>query len=54
MSELLSMGPPVYWVLSTKLPLNETFNQNVLCGGQGCNNDSVATKLYMASTNPEM
>lgn len=54
MSELLSMGPPVYFVLSTKLPLNEIPNQNLLCGGQGCNQDSVITKLYMASTNSEV
>lgn len=54
MSELLSMGPPVYFVLTTKLPLNEIQNQNLLCGGQGCNQDSVITKLYMASTNSDV
>lgn len=54
MSELLSMGPPVYWVSSTTLPLDVILNQNVLCGGQGCNDDSIVTKLYIASTNPEM
>lgn len=54
MSELLSMGPPVYFVLSTKLSLNEIPNQNLLCGGQGCNTDSVVTKLYMASSNSDV
>lgn len=54
MSELIGMGPPVYWVVSTKLPLHEIPNQNVLCGGQRCNQDSVVTKLYMASSNSEM
>lgn len=53
MAELLSMGPPVYFVLTTKLALNEIPNQNLLCGGQGCNQDSIVTKLYMASTNSD-
>lgn len=50
MAELLSMGPPVYWILGTNLPLNNIQNQNFICGGQGCNNDSITTKLYIAST----
>lgn len=90
MSELLSMGPPLYWVLDTALPMSAIENQNLICGGQGkwikhstnllphiviqtnliidllfllfkyslliqgCNQDSVVTKLYMASTNAEM
>lgn len=54
MAELLSTGPPVYWVVTTSLPMSEIPNQNLLCGGQGCNQDSVVTKLYMASTNPDL
>lgn len=54
MAELLSTGPPVYWVLTTSLPLSEISNQNMLCGGQGCNQDSIVTKLHMASTNSEL
>lgn len=54
MSELLAMGPPVYFILSTKLPISNISNQNLLCGGQLCNEDSIITKLYMASTTPEM
>lgn len=54
MAELLSMGPPIYWVLGTKLPLNEISNQNLICGGEGCNNDSIITELYTASKYPEM
>lgn len=54
MSELLAMGPPVYFVLSTKLPISNISNQNLLCGGQLCDKDSIVTKLYMASTTPEM
>lgn len=54
MAELLSTGPPVYWVLTTSLPMGEIPNQNLLCGGQGCNQDSIVTKLHMASTNPDL
>lgn len=54
MGELLSMGPPVYFVLSTKLQLNEIPNQNLLCGGPGCNQDSVITKIHLASTNSDV
>lgn len=51
MSELLSMGPPVYFVLGTKLQLDDINNQNLLCGGTGCNADSIVTKLHLAATN---
>lgn len=49
MSELLKMGPPVYFALSTTLNFNEYSNQNLLCGGQLCNTDSIITQLYLAS-----
>lgn len=54
MDELFLFGPPVYFVLTTKLSMSEIANQNLLCGGQGCNSDSIVTKLHMASTNSEM
>lgn len=54
MAELLAMGPPVYFVLSTALPISHISYQNLLCGGQLCNQDSIVTKLYMASTSSEM
>lgn len=54
MGELLAMGPPVYFVLRTSLPMREIPNQDLLCGGQLCNPDSVVTKLHMASTNSEL
>lgn len=54
MTELLSMGPPVYWVLGTKLPMNDIANQDLICSGLGCNKDSVVTKLYLASKYPAM
>ncbi|XP_055296529.1 NPC intracellular cholesterol transporter 1 homolog 1b [Sitodiplosis mosellana] len=54
MNELLAMGPPVYFVLSTKLNMSNISNQNLLCGGQLCNKDSIVTKLHMASTAPDI
>lgn len=54
MTELLSMGPPVYWILKTQLPLSNISNQNLICGGSGCNEDSITTQLYVASTYSDM
>lgn len=54
MTELLSMGPPLYWVLGTKLSMSDINNQNLICSSLGCNTDSVATKLYLASKYPAM
>lgn len=54
MAEQLNIGPPVYFVYSTNLPLNNISNQNLICGGQGCHNNSIVTKLYIASTHENM
>lgn len=49
MAELLSMGPPLYWVLETKLKFDQIHHQNLICGGPGCDEHSMATELYLAS-----
>ena len=54
MAELLSMGPPVYWVIGPGLNYTKTEHQNLICGGILCNNDSVQTQLYIASNYPDM
>ena len=54
MNELLSMGAPVYWVLTPGLNYTLQDHQNVICGGVQCNNDSVSVKLYQQSLYPEM
>ncbi|XP_031627932.1 NPC intracellular cholesterol transporter 1 homolog 1b [Contarinia nasturtii] len=54
MNELLAMGPPVYFVLSTSLNMSLIYNQDLICGGQKCNEDSIITKLYMASMNSDV
>jgi len=49
MEELLSMGPPVYFVLTEGLNYSQREVQNVICGGQGCNADSLYTHIYSAA-----
>lgn len=54
MNELLSMGPPVYWVLGKGISFENIEEQNMICGGPGCNNNSLATTLYLTSNHPEL
>ncbi|XP_078051936.1 NPC intracellular cholesterol transporter 1 homolog 1b-like [Augochlora pura] len=49
MEDLLSMGPPVYFVLTPGLNYSKREVQNVICGGQGCNDDSLYTQIYSAA-----
>lgn len=54
MQDLLSMGAPVYWVIGPGLAMNRTAEQDLMCGGTKCRNDSIPTQLYIASRHPEM
>lgn len=54
MTDLLSMGAPVYWVLSPGLNYTKREHQNLICGGVDCNNNSLAIHLYRKSQYPEM
>ncbi|XP_072764565.1 NPC intracellular cholesterol transporter 1 homolog 1b isoform X2 [Anoplolepis gracilipes] len=49
MKDLLSMGPPVYFVLTEGLNYSKREVQNIICGGQGCNTDSLYTQIYSAA-----
>lgn len=49
MDDLLSMGPPVYFVLTEGLNYSRREVQNIICGGQGCNDDSLYTQIYSAA-----
>ncbi|XP_036144455.1 NPC intracellular cholesterol transporter 1 homolog 1b [Monomorium pharaonis] len=49
MEDLLSMGPPVYFVLTEGLNYSKKEVQNTICGGQGCNTDSLYTQIYSAA-----
>ncbi|EFN76025.1 Niemann-Pick C1 protein [Harpegnathos saltator] len=50
MEDLLSMGPPVYFVLTEGLNYSKREVQNVICGGQGCRSDSLYTQIYSAAS----
>ncbi|XP_053678098.1 NPC intracellular cholesterol transporter 1 homolog 1b [Anopheles nili] len=52
MAELFWMGPPVYFVLKPGLNYTDVRDQNLVCGGILCNDDSIQTKLYQASLYP--
>ncbi|XP_031634860.1 NPC intracellular cholesterol transporter 1 isoform X2 [Contarinia nasturtii] len=47
----LSIGPPVYFV-ATGLNFTNTKEQNLICGGQYCNADSLSTQIFIASKTP--
>lgn len=49
MNEFLSIGPPVYFVVSGKLNYSDTKIQNMICGGQNCNYDSLTAQIYRAN-----
>lgn len=53
MKDILSMGPPVYFVVKAGLNYSDSDIQNLVCGGQGCNPDSLSTYLYRAHLSPE-
>ncbi|XP_016944927.3 NPC intracellular cholesterol transporter 1 isoform X2 [Drosophila suzukii] len=49
LNENLNIGPPVYFVLKGDLAYTNSSNQNLICAGQYCNDDSVLTQIYLAS-----
>lgn len=49
----LSIGPPMYFVVRGGLNFSTTKHQNLICGGQYCNSDSLTTQIYIASKQPE-
>lgn len=49
MSEYLHTGAPVYFVVEEGLNYSSTKDQNVVCGGVGCNNNSLVQLVYEAS-----
>ncbi|KAL5280790.1 NPC1.2 family protein [Megaselia abdita] len=49
LNKYLSIGPPVYFVLKSGLNMSITSDQNLVCSGQNCNDDSVLTQIFIAS-----
>lgn len=48
-NDLLRIGPPIFFVLTPGLNYTDPVHQNVLCGGQLCNVDSLTTQIFLAS-----
>ncbi|XP_052898706.1 NPC intracellular cholesterol transporter 1 isoform X3 [Anopheles moucheti] len=53
LQQYLSIGPPVYFVVKNGLNYSTMHDQNLICGGQYCNLDSLSTQVYIASKQPQ-
>ncbi|KAM9845012.1 NPC intracellular cholesterol transporter 1 [Aulostomus maculatus] len=49
MSKYLHTGAPVYFVVEDGLNYSNPEDQNAVCGGVGCNNNSLVQQVYTAS-----
>ncbi|XP_076647922.1 Niemann-Pick type C-1a isoform X2 [Halictus rubicundus] len=49
LNSYLSIGPPMYFVVKDGLNYSDPWHQNLVCGGQYCNSDSVSTQIFIAS-----
>lgn len=49
LTEYLHTGPPVYFVVKEGHDYRTSEGQNQVCGGVGCNNDSLVQQIYTAS-----
>ncbi|EPQ13409.1 Niemann-Pick C1 protein [Myotis brandtii] len=49
LSQFLHAGPPVYFVVEEGLDYTSLQGQNLVCGGMGCNNDSLVQQLFDAA-----
>ncbi|XP_030752069.1 NPC intracellular cholesterol transporter 1 isoform X3 [Sitophilus oryzae] len=53
LKDYLSIGPPVYFVVKSGLNYSNYNDQNLICGGQYCDIDSLITQVFVASKTPE-
>lgn len=50
LAKYLSVGAPVYFVVrESSYNYSDTLAQQKLCGGRGCDSDSLVTQIYLAS-----
>lgn len=52
LQKYLSIGPPMYFVIKNGLNYSNVMHQNLICGGQFCNKDSMTTQIFVASRTP--
>ncbi|XP_045500079.1 NPC intracellular cholesterol transporter 1 homolog 1b-like, partial [Colias croceus] len=51
---ILPIGPPVFFVLKSGLNFTNPEHQNVICGGQLCNDDSLTMQIFLAVQQKEI
>lgn len=49
MNKYFHAGPPVYFVIEEGHNYTSPEGQNAVCGGVGCNNDSLVQEVYNAA-----
>ncbi|XP_015113278.1 NPC intracellular cholesterol transporter 1 isoform X2 [Diachasma alloeum] len=54
LNQYLSIGPPMYFVVKEGLNYSDTETQNLICGGQWCNSDSLSTQVFIAAQQPNI
>ncbi|XP_038212675.1 NPC intracellular cholesterol transporter 1 homolog 1b-like [Zerene cesonia] len=53
-NDILRLGPPVFFVLKSGLNFTNPEHQNVVCGGQLCNDDSLTMQIFLAVQQKEI
>ncbi|XP_012286776.1 Niemann-Pick C1 protein isoform X2 [Orussus abietinus] len=53
LNNYLSIGPPMYFVVTEGLNYSDTKTQNVICGGQYCDLESLSTQVFIAAQQPD-
>lgn len=54
LKDYLNIGPPMYFVMKPGLDFKRVTHQNMVCGGEKCNPDSLITQIYLASRRPNV
>ncbi|KAF2364310.1 Niemann-Pick C type protein, partial [Trinorchestia longiramus] len=54
LNRFLSVGPPVYFVMTEGYDYTDTDNQNLICASGGCEQDSMLTQIFVASLKPKV
>ncbi|KAA0192804.1 hypothetical protein HAZT_HAZT010864 [Hyalella azteca] len=50
----MSVGPPIYFVVTEGYDYTDIENQNLICSSAGCRFDSFLTKIFVASLKPNV
>lgn len=53
LNDYLSVGPPVYFVISEGYNFTDIDEQNLLCAVYGCNDDSLLQQIFLSSLVPD-